>query len=298
MANPDPSKGTTKPKKIFVIAPIGKLDQDGTDFSKLCLEEIIKPAAKDCGGYAVPVRADEHHKPGSIAGKVVTSILDADVCIADLTDRNANVMYEVAIAHAADKPVILLQQEDGGPPFDFADERVIHYGLRVDEANAARAQLVAHLKAAHDDEKDERLSATMNPVRVLFSQLKATAQASAPEKAVLAELQNLRDDLRRLRREADREPTLTERARMALLDRDPRGDGDLDYMLVMVGRDLVAHDKLDPEALEMLDQRVHLASTDQKRRLLALFSDMADSPIPRRQAQVQADRLIRDIVPF
>lgn len=283
-------KTPDKLKTVFVIAPIGKLDGDGNDFGKLCLEQIIKPAAKDCGGYEVPVRADEHHKPGSVAAKVVTAILDADVCVADLTGRNANVMYEVAIAHAAGKPVVLLQQEDGGPPFDFADERVIHYGLRVDLANTARAELVSHLRAAQEDEEDGRLKATMNPVRVLFGQLKAAAKASEPERAFIAELQAMRREVAELAFMVPRlmEPNLRDSAIVRL----PR----VRRALLMRGLELGRMGRLSADSLETLRQRIELASSQQIADLEHLFNVLERQEV--HEARAAAENLIDGIVPF
>jgi len=178
--------GTSLPeKKIFVISPIGKQDDSGFDFSDLVLNEIIKPAALEATGFGTPERADEVQAPGSITARIVHAIVEADVCIADLTGRNPNVMYEVAIAHAADKPVILLQQEGGGPPFDFTAERVIHYGTRADLANSARRQLVEFLRNAHQDEQNELLARTMHPVRLIFKDLQTRATATEPEQEIL-----------------------------------------------------------------------------------------------------------------
>ncbi|MBA3019707.1 hypothetical protein [Propionicimonas sp.] len=269
MASSDP-KMPGNLKTVFVISPIGKTDADGNDFAKLCLEQIIKPAAKDCGGYAVPERADEHHKPGSVTAKVVTSILDADVCVADLTERNANVMYEVAIAHAADKPVILLQQEAGGPPFDFADERVIHYGLRVDLANAARTELVGHFKAAQDEQEDPRLSATMNPVRVLFGQLKASAVASDPEKAVLAEVQAIRSEVRDLTRLVGRTPR-------AHLTKSAGLSGEDVHILELTHRLVQRDGLLPPEALERVDAGLRFTTPEVKERLHILLTTLDET---------------------
>jgi hypothetical protein len=100
-------------------------------------------------------------------------------------------MYEVAIAHAADKPVILLQQEAGGPPFDFTDERVISYSTRADEANRARENLTAHLKNARHEDSDEQLKNTMHPVRMVFRDLQTRAGATDPEQAILERLDSL-----------------------------------------------------------------------------------------------------------
>jgi hypothetical protein len=281
------SKTKDQPKSVFVISPIGKLDEDSNDFAKLCLEQIIKPAAEDCGGYAVPERADEHHKPGSVTAKVVTAILDADVCVADLTGRNPNVMYEVAIAHAADKPVILLQQEQGGPPFDFADERVIHYGLRVDQANAARAELLGHFKSALHEKEDPRLAATMNPVRMLFGQLKASAVASEPEKAVLTELQAVRSELRRINQ-------------MQPLQRHPEpsdGSSDVDASLLTLSRLLRRSGALDPEDLRELAERIAFSDDAHKERLLHQLASHWVSPGDADQRTILS-RLIRDTPPF
>jgi nucleoside 2-deoxyribosyltransferase len=179
------------PKSIFVISPIGKLDKDNVDFTKIFLEQIVKPAAAMAGGFKTPVRGDEVKAPGSITAKIVKDIVGADVCVADLTTRNPNVMYEVAIAHAAGKPVILLQQENEPPPFDFTGERAIHYSLRADEANEARDDLAEYLKHAFDEQLDEMLAKTMHPVRIVFRDLMTQALATKPEQAILARLDEL-----------------------------------------------------------------------------------------------------------
>ncbi|MEE9963660.1 MAG: nucleoside 2-deoxyribosyltransferase [Propionicimonas sp.] len=276
-----------KLKSVFVISPIGKLDADGNDFAKLCLEQIIRPAAKDCGGYAVPERADEHHKPGSVTAKVVTAILDADVCVADLTERNANVMYEVAIAHAANKPVILLQQEPGGPPFDFADERVIHYGLRVDQANTAREELVGHFKAARDEQEDPRLAATMNPVRLLFGQLKASAVASEPEQAVLFELQALRDEILGVQR------FLSSPAKY-MSTKVPKSSRDSE--LLVIAEEAMLRGHLPERSFTHLVAGSRYLSGRQEQELRKGLQELAHSP--SSEAAMLVDSIIRDLPPF
>lgn len=196
---PTPQSETdSSKKKIFVISPIGKKDESGFDFSDLVLEEIVKPAALEVPEFGIPERADEVQAPGSITSRIVQAIVDADVCIADLTGRNPNVMYEVAIAHAADKPVILLQQESGGPPFDFASERVLHYGTRADLANAARRRLVEFLRNATQDAENELLARTMHPVRVIFKRLQTSAIATDPQQEMLKQLDAISKSIEKL----------------------------------------------------------------------------------------------------
>lgn len=184
-----PKTDTTK--SIFVISPIGKSNEEGVDFTEIFMEQIVIPAAERAGGFSRPLRADHVNAPGSISASIVKDIVRADVCIADLTGRNPNVMYEVAIAHAADKPVILLQQEPGGGPFDFSHERVIRYGLRVDQANLAMKSLVEHLRHANDDQEDDLLKTTMNPVRSIFKQISVETKADDTDKYILGRLEDL-----------------------------------------------------------------------------------------------------------
>lgn len=193
-------------KNVFVISPIAKVDDDGFDFTKLFLEEIVKPAVAEVPGFGTPVRADDVRAPGSITSKVVSDIVAADVCIADLTGRNPNVMYEVAIAHAADKPVILLQQESGGPPFDFTDERVIQYSTRADRANSAKRKLAEYLRNAHHEDGDEHLQRTMHPVRTIFRQLQARENASDPQQAILDRIELIAKDIQDFKYVPDIEP--------------------------------------------------------------------------------------------
>jgi hypothetical protein len=49
--------------------------------------------------------------------------------VADCTDRNPNVFYEIGLAHAIGKPTILLTQREEDVPFDLRHWRYIAYQL-------------------------------------------------------------------------------------------------------------------------------------------------------------------------
>jgi hypothetical protein len=53
--------------------------------------------------------------------------------LADLTDKNANVFYELGLAHAAKKPVIFTSAHVDDVPFDLRHLRVIIYDVREPE---------------------------------------------------------------------------------------------------------------------------------------------------------------------
>jgi hypothetical protein len=72
------------------------------------------------------VRADKIAKPERITDDIWRSINESRFSIADLTKRNPNVFYEVGLAHALHKPVILITQSQD-IPFDVKEVRNLHY---------------------------------------------------------------------------------------------------------------------------------------------------------------------------
>ena len=53
----------------------------------------------------------------------------AKVLVAELTTRNPNVFYELGLAHAMKKPVVLVSAREEDVPFDLQHIRVIYYDM-------------------------------------------------------------------------------------------------------------------------------------------------------------------------
>jgi hypothetical protein len=102
------------------------------------------------------IRADKMDEPGSITKQVIDAILTCDLCIADLTGHNPNVFYELAIAQAAARPVVLMKRIDQTAPFDVHDYRCIDYDLKLKNIGtkrwvvALRDQVTKVLDPAHE----------------------------------------------------------------------------------------------------------------------------------------------------
>jgi hypothetical protein len=69
-------------------------------------------------------------------------IVEADLVVADLTDGNPNVYYELGLAHALRKRVILLTQEAAALPFDLRAYRVVEYDTHFARIDSARGTLL------------------------------------------------------------------------------------------------------------------------------------------------------------
>jgi hypothetical protein len=89
-------------------------------------EKIYKPAIEKAG--LSPLRADaDIFGTGKIMEQVWRGIRTARVLVAELTSRNPNVFYELGLAHALDKPVVLVSATEQDVPFDLTHIRVIYY---------------------------------------------------------------------------------------------------------------------------------------------------------------------------
>ena len=86
---------------------------------------MLRAAAADAGMECQ--RADDIWVHDHIIQDVVSLISSASVVVCDLTGRNANVFYEMGIAHVLGKDVIMITQSAQDVPFDVAHIRHIRY---------------------------------------------------------------------------------------------------------------------------------------------------------------------------
>lgn len=102
----------------LVLMPFGHPYDDYYDL-------IFAPAAAAAG--LSPVRADEIYGVGAIIDDIMGAITNARVLIAELSDRNPNVLYEVGAAHALNKSVVLVSHRMDDVPFDVRHLRFVTY---------------------------------------------------------------------------------------------------------------------------------------------------------------------------
>ena len=110
-------------KTAFVLMP-------STPEFAVVYEDLVIPAFEEAG--FVVERALDISSQQSILRDIVTAIERAAVVVADLTEANANVYYELGLAHALGKQVFLISQDVDGAPFDLRSYRI----FRVDFLDA------------------------------------------------------------------------------------------------------------------------------------------------------------------
>ena len=90
------------------------------------VHEAIRTAIENAG--LEPRRADDIFTTGAVMEKILRQIAEAEVVVADLTGKNANVFYETGIAHTVKDNVVLLAQDIEDIPVDLRPFEYIVYG--------------------------------------------------------------------------------------------------------------------------------------------------------------------------
>jgi hypothetical protein len=112
----------------FIICPIGEPDSETRIRADTVLTTVLKPAVSELGLDAV--RADHIELPGLITKHVLDYLYEAPLVIADLTDANPNVFYELGIRHALGKPAIHIVDATSRLPFDLQGMRTIDFDYK------------------------------------------------------------------------------------------------------------------------------------------------------------------------
>ncbi len=169
----------------FVMSPFGGwYDQYYSD--------IYCPAVESAG--LQPHRADDLYLPSAIVQDIWTYVKSARVMLADLTGKNPNVFYELGLAHAVDKPVVLLAQSMEDVPFDLRALRVITYEI----ANPGWGELLrTKITAALQEVLAAPETAVLQPFHRDATTTRPTESTDSGDQA----LQSLRRDVNQLKSE-------------------------------------------------------------------------------------------------
>ncbi len=176
-------------KICFVIAPIGEPDSDIRKRSDQVFKHIIAPAVEPLGFK--PIRADHISEPGIITSQVIQYVVDSPLVIADLTGRNPNVFYELAIRHAIKKPLVQLIRKGEQIPFDVAGTRTIQVDIHdLDSVEEAKKELTNQIKSIESGKIE-----IDTPISVALD-LKILKESENPEQRSLADVVEAITELR------------------------------------------------------------------------------------------------------
>ncbi len=114
-------------KKCFIVCPIGSEDSDIRRRSEQLFNHILEPICDENNFECI--RVDKINSNDSITSTIVEYLKSSDLVIADLTNHNPNVFFEVGYRSALQKPSIHIIEKDNVLPFDVSAIRTLHYDL-------------------------------------------------------------------------------------------------------------------------------------------------------------------------
>jgi hypothetical protein len=147
----------TDGKRCFVIMPFSeRLSNRPKGFFDEVFDSLIKPAAESSGFDVATANKD-----GSdvIQSTIINELMDADLVIADLTDHNPNVLFELGVRMAQEKPVAIIKTTDTGGIFDVDNLlRVFEYSsnLWASTIKIDLPRLEGHLRATWEAKETNR----------------------------------------------------------------------------------------------------------------------------------------------
>ncbi len=140
-------------RRAFVVMPFVEKGSDPRPpgYFNEVLTTLITPAA-NAAGFAVETA--EQSGSDIIQSTIIDQLLDAELVIADLSDHNPNVLFELGIRIAKELPVALVKAEGTGRIFDVDNlMRVLSYSPNLWPTTVAAdtPRLTEHIKSAWDN---------------------------------------------------------------------------------------------------------------------------------------------------
>lgn len=141
-------------KNCFVLMPITDCDGYEKGHFAHVYDDIIKPAI-DRTEYTA-IRADEVKETNFIHLDILKKLIDAPIAVCDLSTRNPNVLFELGIRQAFDKPVVLIQEKGTPKIFDIAPLRYLEYSkeMKYHEVLESQKKLQEAIEATKAAEGD------------------------------------------------------------------------------------------------------------------------------------------------
>lgn len=192
-------KAGTENKDCFVLMPISDVEGYSKGHFLHVYEDIIKPAVEMT--EFKPKRADEVKETNFIHLDMLKKLIEAPIAICDLSTRNPNVLFELGIRQAFDKPVVLIQEKGTPKIFDIGPLRYLEYSkeMKYHEVLKTQSELKEALEATKAAEGEHgninsivRLMALNSPATI------PTIEGNNKEALALDVIQTQMNDLRKM----------------------------------------------------------------------------------------------------
>jgi len=193
----DKSQTTNSSLLCGIVMPISAMDSYSSEHWKE-VQDIIKESIKSAGFEANMVSdADE---VGIIQKRIIQNLYKNPIVVCDVSGKNPNVMFELGLRLAFDKPTIIIKDDITTYSFDTSPVEHLEYprDLRYQKINEFKVKLTEKIVATHEKaSKDSNYSTFLHE----FGQFKvAQIQENevSTEQYLLQAFEDLRTEMKQL----------------------------------------------------------------------------------------------------
>lgn len=175
----------------FVMMPISDVPGYEPGHFGRVYEHLLKPAII-ASGYD-PVRADDAVKTDYIVVGIIQKIVESEMVLCDISGRNPNVLYELGIRHAFNKPVVLVKDKITERIFDIQGLRSTEYNesLRIDAVTKDKLRITEAIsETASSTAKDT--NSIVHLAGIKTAEPPAVQTISPDTELILSAINNLR----------------------------------------------------------------------------------------------------------
>ncbi|MBE7044906.1 MAG: hypothetical protein E7397_05200 [Ruminococcaceae bacterium] len=178
--------------KCFVMMPYGKTESETKEYSRI-YKLLIRSAAEECG--LVCERSDFEAKGGHIMTNVLEDLVTADIAIADISNANWNVAYELGIRHVLHKNgTVLICNDQTEIPIDLQSRDIFFYPINwLDDmeelCEKLKKRITNRLNGIKTVDSPVHETYTFLPENLIKSHGEATDDALKEAKIRIAELE-------------------------------------------------------------------------------------------------------------
>lgn len=154
--NPQNKDNTTEKKELTcgIVMPISPIDGCNAEHWSEVLS-ILKESI--CDAEFIPKLVSDADDSGIIQNRIVQNLYKSDIVVCDVSAKNPNVMFELGLRLAFDKPTIIVKDDKTDYSFDTSIIEHLLYPreLRFSKINKFKQDLTDKIQATHEAAQKE-----------------------------------------------------------------------------------------------------------------------------------------------
>lgn len=175
-----------------IVMPISAIDTCSEDHWR-DVREILSDAIEEAG--FVPQLVSDADDVGIIQKRIIQNLYENPVVVCDVSGKNPNVMFELGMRLAFDRPTIIVKDDKTSYSFDTSPIEHLSYprDLRFSRIVEFKEELIEKIKATHEKSKNDKNYTTFLKHFGTFKVVKLDTEVVPQDRMVLEELRSLRE---------------------------------------------------------------------------------------------------------